>query len=161
MFAYRPTSTHCFDLVKAMTLGMTVSSVGMRLLGFPMHWAVVLNLIVGNALSLYIMLFVEERYQQAGCVTRLTRRLVFTPKRFIQFLWWITCWAACGLKPLEYPAVVEDECPGIKFTRAETLEHFWTISRSMCHYDMQWYYLIDELKQRLSERHEAAETTAN
>lgn len=156
MFAYRPTSTHCFDLVKAMTFGMIVGVIICASIGMPITWVAWLNVGIGIVLSLYIMLFVEERWQHAGRVTRLIRYCVFRPLRLIQFCWWIAKWIAYGARPLTYP---DWEDNGIKFSRWETFEHFWIISRSMANYDCQHWFTMQECRDELKATNAEASQT--
>lgn len=153
MFAYRPTSTHCFDLVKAMTCGTIGGMILSHILGWPIpiiSWA---TLAVSVCLSMYIMLCVEERWQHAGRGTRFFRWLVFRPKRLLQFLFWVLLWFACGAKPVAYE---DDENPAwsLRFNRRQTLAHFWTISVSMYQYDCQNFLTIQECRDELKAKHE-------
>ena len=155
MIGWRPSSCVCYDIVKSATLGQIVALAVMAYLGFDLGVMAPLYAIIGVHLSLYIMLFDKQRWKDVCPVTKLVRYCVFRPRRLVQFCWWIVKWAVYGLKPLEYEAVVEDEFPETKFSRLETLRHFWTICRSMSDYDMQHWYTIDELKEQLTARCES------
>jgi len=155
MIAWRPNSTDYFNFVHGSLYGSSVTLLVCWYLGWPITLIGCAPFVVSLVLSIYIRLYIEQRWQKASYVTRLVRYCWFRPLRLIQFCWWILRWAACGLKPLEYAAVVEDEFPGITFSRLETLNHFWTISHSMADYDMQHWFTIDELKERLKSRHDA------
>jgi len=140
----------CLNFVHGSALGSSVGVGVCLLVGFPvtpLAWAVVAT---GIILSCYIMLFDDKRYQDACPVTRLVRHLFFRPKHWIILSWWLLRWAAYGCKPLEYTA--EDDFPGLKFTRRETVEHFATISRSMADFDMQHWFTMEECKTNLKAR---------
>ncbi len=152
MFGYRPTSTHCFDMVKAMTCGVIGGLIVCVAAGLPIPKVSWFTAATGISLSVYIMLFDEERWQHAGRMTRLVRYIVFRPLRFIQFCWWMVRWACHGVKPLVIPP--DGEFTGFAFTRLGTLEHFWTISRSMANYDMQHWFTVQECRDELKAKHE-------
>lgn len=145
MFAYRPTSTHCFDLVKAMTCGVISGVIICAALGIPIPLVCWFTVGVSVTLSMYIMLCVRERWQHAGRATRFFRYCVFRPLRFIQFCWWLIKWSCDGLKPLEYLANETHNFPGLKLSRRETLIHLHTVSRSMADFDMQRYRTSREI----------------
>ena len=132
----------CLNFVHGSALGGSVGVGACLLIGFPvtpLAWATADIAII---LSCYIMLFDNKRYQDSCLVTKIVRYAVFRPLRFIQFCWWILRWAAYGMKPMSFPA--DNVIPHLTFSRRETLDHFWTISRSMANEDMQKWSTMEE-----------------
>lgn len=83
----------------------------------------------------------DNRYQFQSRWVKCARWLRYRPLGLIVFGWWIARWAMAGLKPLDF------SCEDDKWimTRGETLEHYWTIRKSMDQFKMGWYYTSEEV----------------
>lgn len=140
-------------------MGQLVAAIGMAVLDYPVHPICILSVVVGVILAIHIMLFEEKRWQQCDLVTKFVRICFFTPRRWLQFNWWLLKWAFKGCRPLKYECD-GDGFAGLELDRLQTLNHFYTISRSMADYDMQHWFTIEECRAKLKARKDEANTQA-
>ena len=81
----------------------------------------------------------DNRYQHQPLVVRLWRRLAWMPYRYGLFLLWVARWLARGARMPQDDHL--DFCPN----RRALIKLYWTLSRSMSHTKMRWYYTTEEV----------------
>jgi hypothetical protein len=133
----------CYNFMKGFVLGGSLGGViGYLILG-AQFLPLMIPVFLAALFVVYWALTLEVRYQKADHTTRFIRNLVYQPKHFIRFGWWVFCWLISGAKPFSWPA--NDNFPEFTMTRRESMLHSGTMSKSMADFDMQRYQTAAEI----------------